>query len=74
MSLPGVLGELIAAASDLGFGSDGECCVGIRKDAPRIAGGQPIFIKSLALEAIDYLDEHDLLTVPALARETYDWR
>ena len=65
-------GELAAAASDLGFGSDTSAALEHVKTLHALPGGQPDLIKSLALEAIDYLDEHDLLTVPALARET--WR
>jgi len=35
-------------------------------------GKQPAMIRDLAWEAIRYLDRHDLVTVPALARDT--WR
>jgi len=64
--------EMKAASSDLGFGSDMQLALEHVKTLHVPPGGQPELVKSLALEAIDYLDEHDLLTVPALARET--WR
>ena len=35
-------------------------------------GKQPELIRELAVEAIDFMDKHDLVTVPRLARET--WR
>jgi uncharacterized protein (DUF885 family) len=35
-------------------------------------GKQPALIRNLALEAIDFVEKHDLITVPELARET--WR
>jgi hypothetical protein len=35
-------------------------------------GKQPALIRKLALEAIDFVQKHDLVTVPELARET--WR
>ena len=35
-------------------------------------GKQPEMIRDLAREAIKYMDDHDLVTIPQLARET--WR
>jgi hypothetical protein len=35
-------------------------------------GKQPALIRKLALEAIDFVEKHDLVTIPELARET--WR
>ena len=35
-------------------------------------GKQPALIRDLALEAVDYMDAHDLVTVPQLCRES--WR
>ncbi len=64
--------EMAEAASEMGFGSDIRAAVDHVKTLHAPPGGQPELIKSLALEAIEYVDEHELLTVPALARES--WR
>jgi hypothetical protein len=35
-------------------------------------GKQPELIRKLALEAVQFMDGHDLVTIPPIARET--WR
>ena len=64
--------ELAAAAQELGFGTDTAAAVEYAKQQHAHPGGQAELVKELAEEAIDYLAEHDLLTVPPLAREV--WR
>ncbi len=64
--------ELKQAAQEMGFGDDTRAALEHVKTLYVPPGGQPELIKSLALEAINYQDEHNLLTIDPLARET--WR
>jgi uncharacterized protein (DUF885 family) len=64
--------EMLRAANDLGYGDDWHAALEHVKTLHRAPGGQPELIRELAVEAIDFLDAHDLLTIPPLARET--WR
>jgi uncharacterized protein (DUF885 family) len=64
--------ELAAAAAELGFGNDTAAAVEYAKQQHAQPGSQAELVKELAEEAIEYLAEHDLLTVPPLAREV--WR
>ncbi len=65
-------GELRAASRELGFGDDTAAALEHVKRLHPLPGGQADYVKSLALEAVDYLDKHDLVTIPDLAREV--WR
>src|SRR5262249_47934064 len=64
--------EMKKASRDLGFGDDWKKAVEKVKTLHVEPGRQPELIRDLALEAIDYLHKHDLVTLPPLARET--WR
>lgn len=64
--------EAKKAAKEMGFGCDWRKALEKVKDLHVAPGEQPQMIKELALEAIDYVERHDLLTVPPLAKET--WR
>jgi uncharacterized protein (DUF885 family) len=64
--------EMLTAANELGCGCDIRAAMEHVKRLHVPPGGQPDLVKSLALEAVEYLDERDILTVPPLARET--WR
>lgn len=64
--------EMIKASRELGYGDDWRKALEHVKTLYVEPGKQPELIRELALEAIRYLDEHDLVTVPLLARET--WR
>ncbi|MCA9188661.1 MAG: DUF885 family protein [Pirellulaceae bacterium] len=63
--------ELLQAARELGYGDDWQAAVEHVKSMHVAPGGQPQLIHDLAWEAIDYLREHDLVTVPPLAAETW---
>lgn len=66
-------GEQMAGASrELGCGDDWHKALEHVKRDHVPPGEQPHLIRKLALEAIDYLEEHDLITIPPLAREL--WR
>lgn len=64
--------EMKKASRELGYGDDWKKALEHVKDLYVEPGKQPELIRDLALEAIKYVDDHDLITVPQLARET--WR
>ncbi len=64
--------EMKKAANDLGYGDDWKKALEHVKNQYVDPGKQPDLIRDLALEAIKFVDDHDLVTVPQLARDT--WR
>ncbi|HEX8088057.1 MAG TPA: DUF885 family protein [Blastocatellia bacterium] len=64
--------EMKRASRELGYGDDWQKALEYVKTLHVEPGKQPELIKQLALEAIDFIDRHDLVTVPRLARDT--WR
>lgn len=64
--------EMKKAARELGYGDDWLKAVEHVKNLAVEPGKQTEVVRKLALEAIDFLDKNDLVTVPPLARET--WR
>ena len=62
--------EMKKASRELGFGDDWKRAVEHVKDMHPPPGGQPAAIRDLMFEAVDYLRQHDLLTVPAVAAES----
>ena len=64
--------EMRRASRDLGYGDDWRKALEHVKTLYVEPGKQPELIRELALEAIDFVDKHALVTVPQLARET--WR
>jgi uncharacterized protein (DUF885 family) len=64
--------EMKRASRDLGYGNDWQKALEYVKTLHVEPGKQPELIKELALEAIAFLDQHDLVTIPQLARDT--WR
>jgi uncharacterized protein (DUF885 family) len=64
--------EMKRASRDLGYGDDWHKALEYVKTLHVEPGKQPELIKELALEAIAFVDQHDLVTVPQLARDT--WR
>ena len=63
--------EMLRASRDLGYGDDWRKALEHVKTLHVEPGKQPDLIRDLAHEAVDFIDQHDLITVPALARE--DW-
>lgn len=61
-----------AAAAELGFGDDWRAAQEHVKTLHAEPGGQPRTIRMLAEEAVAFLEERELLTIPALAKEV--WR
>jgi Bacterial protein of unknown function (DUF885) len=64
--------EMRKASRDLGYGDDWKKALEHVKNQYVDPGKQPEMIRDLALEAIKFVDDHDLITVPQLARDT--WR
>ena len=64
--------EMKKAARELGYGDDWKAALEHVKTKYVEPGKQPQLIRDLAVEAVAYLDEHDLVTIPPLCRES--WR
>ncbi|HRI45135.1 MAG TPA: DUF885 family protein [Fimbriimonadaceae bacterium] len=64
--------EMVRAAGELGYGDDSGSALKHVKDLHEDPGGQPELVRRLAVEAVEFLRAHDLVTVPPLCEET--WR
>lgn len=64
--------EMKRASRELGYGDDWMKALEYVKTLYVEPGKQPALIRELALEAIKFVDDHNLVTVPQLARDT--WR
>ena len=64
--------EMIKASRELGYGDDWKRALEHVKNQYVEPGKQPDLIRDLALEAIDFVEKNNLVTVPPLALET--WR
>lgn len=64
--------EMKQASREMGFGEDWRAALEYVKDQYVPPGEQPELINRLAEEAIAFIEENDLLSIPELARET--WR
>jgi dipeptidyl aminopeptidase/acylaminoacyl peptidase/uncharacterized protein (DUF885 family) len=65
-------GEMKKAAREMGFGDDWKSALEKVKTLYVEPGKQPSMIRDLALEAIAYVEENNLVTVPPLAKDS--WR
>ncbi len=64
--------EMLRASRELGFGEDWRKAMDHVKGLHVQPGEQPDLIKKLAHEAVDFLEERDLLTIPELCKQS--WR
>jgi uncharacterized protein (DUF885 family) len=64
--------EMLKASREMGFGDDWKKALEKVKTMHVSPGKQPALIIDLAVEAIDFLEKHNLITVPPLAKDT--WR
>ncbi|HVL37829.1 MAG TPA: DUF885 family protein [Fimbriimonadaceae bacterium] len=64
--------EARKAARELGFGDDWRKALEHVKNLHVGPGEQPKLVRELALEAIEYLEKNELVTIPPLAKST--WR
>ncbi len=65
-------GEMKRAAREMGLGDDWKAALERVKQDFVPPGRQPDLVRDLAREAIAYVEQHDLVTVPPLARDV--WR
>jgi hypothetical protein len=63
--------EMLKASREMGFGDNWKAAMDKVKDMHAPPGGQPVVIRDLMHEAVDYLRRHDLITVPAVAAESF---
>ena len=63
--------EMLKASREMGFGDDWKAAMDKVKDSHAPPGGQPVVIRDLMHEAVDYLRAQDLITVPAVAAESF---
>jgi len=64
--------EYEKAAAELGFGADWRAALTMVKERHVAPGEQPELVRTLAREAITFLEARELVTVPPIAAET--WR
>jgi len=64
--------EMLKASREMGYGDDWHKALEHVKNMHVAPGEQPALIRKLALEGIDFAEKNDLVTIPALAKET--WR
>lgn len=64
--------EMIRASEELGFGKNWKAALEHVKQTYVAPGEWPEQVHTFAVEAIDYLEKRDLVTIPSLAKET--WR
>lgn len=62
--------EMLKASRAMGFGNNWKAAMDKVKDSHAPPGGQPVVIRDLMHEAVDYLRAKDLITVPAVAAES----
>lgn len=65
------LAEIKKASRELGYGDDWKKALEHVKGLHVEPGKQPELIHDLATEAIKFVEDHDLVTVPELAKETW---
>lgn len=63
------LAEMKRASRDMGLGDDWKQALEKVKNMYVEPGKQPAMIRELTFEAIKFVDDHDLITVPPVARE-----
>lgn len=63
--------QMKLASKDLGFGNDWKAALAHVKKQTVEPGKYPHFVKQLAREGADFIERHDLLTVPPIAKSTY---
>ncbi len=64
--------EMLKASNELGYGNDWKAALEMVKNTYVPAGVWPEMVTEMAEEAIEFVEKHNLITVPELAKET--WR
>lgn len=63
--------EMIKASTELGYGTNWKAALEHVKETYVAAGEQPQVINDLYNQSIKFIEERDLITMPALAKETW---
>lgn len=63
--------EMIKASRELGYGDDWKAALEHVKNTYVPAGEQPQAIMDLYNQSVDFIEERDLITLPAMAKETW---
>jgi uncharacterized protein (DUF885 family) len=63
--------EMLKASREMGFGDDWKAALEKVKTLHVPPGEQPELIRNLAFEAIDFVEQRNLVTVPPLARDIF---
>lgn len=66
--------EMLKASKEMGFGNDWKSALEKVKNSYVPPGDQPAMVAGLAADAIKFLEEGDLITIPPLAKETWRMR
>ncbi|RAW02280.1 DUF885 family protein [Pseudochryseolinea flava] len=66
--------EMLKASEALGFGKDWKLALEKVKKSYVSPGDQPAMVAGLAEDAIKFLEDRDLITIPILAKETWRMR
>ncbi len=66
--------RMLEASRELGYGEDWKAALEHVKSLHAPPGGQPKLVRELAQEALAFLDERALITIPDLARRTWRMR
>lgn len=66
--------EMLKASQAMGFGNNWKAAMEKVKNTYVPAGQQPALVDSLAEEAIRFIEQRNLITIPALAKETWRMR
>jgi hypothetical protein len=64
--------EMLKASREMGFGDDWHAALEKVKTMHVEPGQQPDLVRKLVLEGIDFVEQHDLVTVPPMVKEI--WR
>ncbi|KAI5458651.1 hypothetical protein BGZ63DRAFT_416252 [Mariannaea sp. PMI_226] len=65
------MGEMIAASKELGFGDNWSEALDFVKNQGVPPGQQTQLVQQLAREGTEFVQKHDLVTVPPISEETY---
>lgn len=63
--------EMLNAANQMGYGNDWKAALEKVKESAVPPGRQPEAILKLYQESVDFIKQHDLITIPPLAEETW---
>jgi uncharacterized protein (DUF885 family) len=66
--------QMKLASREMGYGDDWHKALEVVKEMHVAPGEQPALIRKLALDATEYVEKNELVTVPELAKETWGMR